>query len=89
MKIENYTTIILTAEEGYYLTQSFEVDLRDRIISTKVALGITSTKDDWKEISIQEGDQILEDQKKLMEEEEKVRETEENNIDTTSSPMQS
>ncbi len=86
MKIENYTTIILTAEEGHYLTQSFEVDLRDRIISTKVALGITSTKDDWKEISIQEGNQIIEDQKKLMEEERK-RVIEENNIDSTSSSM--
>ena len=87
MKIENYTTIILTAEEGHYLTQSFEVDLRDRIISTKVALGITSTKDDWKEISVQEGNQIIEDQKKLMEEERK-RVIEENNIDpTSSSPM--
>lgn len=86
MKIENYTTIILTAEEGHYLTQSFEVDLRDRIISTKVALGITSTQDDWKEISVQEGNQIIEDQKKLMEEERK-RVIEENNINSTSSSM--
>lgn len=53
----------MTAEEGYYLTQAADVDLlSERIVASKVALSKFSTIDDWKEISKEEGDQIIAEQ---------------------------
>lgn len=55
----------MTAEDGYYLTQTADVELSERIVATKVALGKFSTVDDWKEISKAEGDQIIAAQNEL------------------------
>lgn len=62
MTTENYTSIVLTADEGYFLTQTADVELRDRIVASKIALSKHSTVDDWKEISKEEADQIIADQ---------------------------
>lgn len=62
MTTENIQTMVMTAEEGYYLTQVADVDLAERIVASKVALSKFSTIDDWKEISKEEGDQIIAEQ---------------------------
>lgn len=54
--------MLMTAEEGYYLTQVADVDLSERIVASKVALSKFSTIDDWKEITKEEGDQIIAEQ---------------------------
>lgn len=62
MTTEKVSTMVMTAEEGYYLTQVADVDLAERIVASKVALSKFSTIDDWKEISKEEGDQIIAEQ---------------------------
>lgn len=62
MTTENIQTMLMTAEEGYYLTQVADVDLSERIVASKVALSKFSTIDDWKEITKEEGDQIIAEQ---------------------------
>lgn len=54
--------MLMTAEEGCYLTQVADVDLAERIVASKVALSKFSTIDDWKEITKEEGDQIIAEQ---------------------------
>lgn len=62
MTTEKVSTMVMTAENGYYLTQVADVDLAERIVASKVALSKFSTIDDWKEISKEEGDQIIAEQ---------------------------
>lgn len=76
MTSETHNTIVLTAESGYVLTQSADVELSERIVATKVALGKFSTVDDWKEITADEGDRIIAEQNALREAE--IAEREEN-----------
>ena len=64
-----FTTIIIEAESGKYLTQSDEnIELKDRIVSTKIALGKYDTVDNYKEITKEEGDAIKVEQEKLVNE---------------------
>lgn len=65
MTTENYTSTILTASEGFYLTQIADVEHSERIVATKIALSKFSTADDWKEISKAEGDEIIAQQNEL------------------------
>ena len=67
MTSENFTSIILTAEGDNYLTQTADVNLSERIVATKVALGKYSTLDDWKEITKAAGDAIIAEQNALRE----------------------
>lgn len=67
MTSENFTSIVLTADEGYCLTQTADVELSDRVVATKVALSKHSTVDDWKEITKEEADQIIAEQNALRE----------------------
>lgn len=57
MKTEKFTTMILTPEEGKYLTQTAGVDIRERIISTSVALGRNDSAANWREITQAEADE--------------------------------
>lgn len=55
MKQETFTTIIIEAEEGKYLTQaSSEIDAKDRITAKKVALGKNDSPSNWIEIEEEE-----------------------------------
>lgn len=65
MTTENYTSTILTASEGFYLTQIADVELSQRVVASKVTLSKFSTADDWKEISKAEGDEIINAQNEL------------------------
>lgn len=52
MITEEFTTIIIKAEEGKYLTQrGTKIDIKDRIISEVIALGKYDNADNYKEIS--------------------------------------
>lgn len=76
MTSETHNTIVLTAESGYVLTQSADVELSERIVASRVALSKYSTVDDWKEITTDEGDRIIAEQNALRETE--IAEREEN-----------
>ena len=58
MASENFTTTVLTAEEGKYLTQSGEVEITELVIATKTAIGKGGTATDWKEITAEEAAEI-------------------------------
>lgn len=52
MKQTSFTTIILTAGRGKYLTQaSQDIDIKDRVIGKRVALGANDSPENWCEIS--------------------------------------
>lgn len=54
MKQEQFTTTVLIAEKGKYLTQVAEVDITERVIGEKVALGKNDVPANWREISASE-----------------------------------
>lgn len=53
--------IVLTTlrpSEGYYLTRADRQDNQEVILSKEVILGKTDTPENWKEITIEEGDRL-------------------------------
>jgi hypothetical protein len=58
---------VLIPSKGYKLTQSKKVDIANRIISDKVYLGVFDTPSDWIEITDEEANEILAQQKELSE----------------------
>lgn len=59
MKTEQFTTTVITASEGYCLTQAADLEMAERVIVKKVALGRHDSPDNWKEIPRAEGEAIL------------------------------
>lgn len=58
MKQQTFTTTILEAEEGMYLTQASEdIDIKERIVGTTVAVGRNDSPDNWKEISAEQAEE--------------------------------
>lgn len=52
--------------EGYYYTQSADVEIQNRVVSNDVIwLACNSTKDDWKLINKEEADAIKAEQERL------------------------
>ncbi len=68
MTQEQFTTIILQPEEGKYLTQVADVDIIDRVVAKRVALGACDSPSNWREISMEEGDEYNRLRKKAIEE---------------------
>ena len=62
MKQNEFNTVVLTAEEGKYLTQSFDVEILDRTVADTVALGRYDKAENWEEITKEEADTIREQQ---------------------------
>lgn len=58
---------VLMPSKGYKLTQSKKVDIANRIISDKVYLGVFDTPSDWIEITDEEANEIIAQQKELSE----------------------
>lgn len=53
-------------ENGYYYTQSADVDIQNRIVSNDyIYLAVNSTKDDWKIIDQAEADAIKAEQERI------------------------
>lgn len=50
MITSQFTTIILRPDEGHYLTEANEVDIKVRSFSTVIALGANDSADNYKEI---------------------------------------
>lgn len=74
-----YSVIILVPSEGYTLTQSAEVEIKDRILSKKVCLGINDSTSNWKEITDAEADEIKLEQEKYIEEQKELLRKEQEN----------
>lgn len=62
---KEFLTTIIEASENCYLTQSNDVELQDRIVASTIALGKNDSVDNWKEITIEEGDSIKQQQEEL------------------------
>ena len=77
MKKSNYTVQIIEPSEGYTLTQSKDVEVRERILSKKIFLAVNDSPDNWKEITDAEAEAIKAEQDRLAEEERKKHETNE------------
>lgn len=50
----------ISSEEGMFLTQSANVDIKDRVVGSSVMLGKGCSSTEWKEITKEEADIILE-----------------------------
>ena len=69
MKKSNYTVQIIEPSEGYTLTQSKDVEVRERILSKKIFLAVNDSPDNYKEITDAEAEAIKAEQDRLAEEE--------------------
>lgn len=58
MKQTTFTTIILEAAEGMYLTQAAEVAAGERVVGRTVALGANDAPGNWREITAEEAAEI-------------------------------
>lgn len=67
MKQSTYTVQVIQPTSGYILTQSSDIDLKDRIFSEKIFLGINDSIDNWKEITIEEANNLKQKQRDLIE----------------------
>lgn len=63
MKQTAYTVQVIQPSDGHILTQSADIDLKDRIFSEKVFLGINDKIENWKEIKIEESNDLKQKQR--------------------------
>lgn len=59
MTQEQYTTMVLKADEGMALTQAADVSVCERIVTDTVYLAANDSPDNWKEITEAEGAEIV------------------------------
>ena len=79
MTTSNFTTIILKPEDGKFITQADEnIDIRQRIVATTVALGKNDKEENWVEIDAETAENYRNLQKQAYEEDAKKREEEAN-----------
>lgn len=76
MKNSNYTVRVIEPETGFYLTQSADVNIENRILSKKIFLAVNDSEDNWKEISDMEAEVIKAEQERIAKEKESTTETE-------------
>lgn len=57
MTKSEFTTVVLKPEEDKYLTQAEDVDIRQRIIATTIALGKNDKPENWIEIDADKADE--------------------------------
>lgn len=76
MKNSNYTVRVIEPETGFYLTQSADVNIENRILSKKIFLAVNDSEDNWKEISDMEAEVIKAEQERIAKEKEETVETE-------------
>ena len=68
-KIKQVDVRILRPNEGCLLTQSANVDVKELIFSDEIWLASTDSVDNWKDITIEEANQIKKEQETAMAEE--------------------
>lgn len=71
METSSYTTIVLTAAQGCYLTQANCADIRTAIITERVYLAKSDSPDNWREITAAEAADIKAQQAALLAQDEK------------------
>ena len=79
-KIKQVDVRILRPNEGCLLTQSADVDVKERIFSEEIWLASTDSADNWKDITIEKADKIKKEQEAAMAEEQTSRQIEDNQI---------
>lgn len=77
-KIKQVDVRILRPNEGCLLTQSADVDVKERIFSEEIWLASTDSADNWKDITIEEADKIKKEQEAVMAERQASEQMEEN-----------
>ena len=59
MTSENYSSVIIKAKEGFYITEVDDsMGSQNRTIATAVALGTNDSADNYKEITAEEADEL-------------------------------
>ena len=64
-KVKQVNVSILKPNAGCVLTQSADVDLQNRVFSQEIWLAATDSPDNWKDISIEEAEQLKKQQEEL------------------------
>ena len=77
-KIKQVDVRILRPNEGCLLTQSADVDVKERIFSEEIWLASTDSAENWKDITIEEADKIKKEQEAAMTEEQASEQMEDN-----------
>ena len=77
-KIKQVDVRILRPNEGCLLTQSADVDVKERIFSEEIWLASTDSADNWKDITIEKADQIKKEQEAAMAEKQASEQMEDN-----------
>lgn len=63
---------VLIPSKGYMLTQAFDVEIANRVVSDKVYLAVADEPSNWKEITIAEADEIKAEQERIANEQSKT-----------------
>lgn len=74
MKTSNFTVQVLQPSEGMLLTQSADIDLKNRVFSKKVFLSVNDSPDNWKEITTEEAGELKAQKEALIAEEQLAKE---------------
>lgn len=77
-KIKQVNVRILRPNEGCLLTQSADVDVKERIFSEEIWLASTDSADNWKDVTIEEADKIKREQEVAMTEKQASEQIEDN-----------
>lgn len=77
-KIKQVDVRILRPNEGCLLTQSADVDVKERIFSEEIWLASTDSADNWKDVTIEEADKIKKEQEAARAEEQASEQIEDN-----------
>lgn len=64
-KVKQVNVSILKPNYGCVLTQSADVELQNRVFSEEIWLAATDSPDNWKDISIEEAEQLKQQQEEL------------------------
>ena len=64
-KVKQVNVSILKPNAGCVLTQSADVDLQNRVFSEEIWLAATDSPDNWKDIRIEEAEQLKQQQAEL------------------------
>ena len=83
-KIKQVDVRVLRPNEGHLLTQSADVDIKERIFSEEIWLASTDSADNWKDITIEEANQIKKEREAAMAEEREAAMAEERASDNQS-----
>ena len=79
-KIKQVDVRVLRPNEGCLLTQSADVDVKERIFSEEIWLASTDSADNWKDITIEEADKIKKEQEEAIAEEQTSSHVDDNQI---------